>query len=310
MEGDAGVDGIAMLALGSLAFASPWLLRRRWRRCRCIWWLLRVTPPAPRRIALSGDPAAARAGAARGDAGADAAVADPAAHAAGRAGHPRARPPAAQSAGAPRRRRADACSSSMTAGPRRATGRRRQAALAELLAEAEREDRQVVLVTTAPPAADEPAPPLAPGARRRCARGGSGAAAQTMAGRPAGRARPPRSTLRCLTRRSAVWLSDGIADDGGDQALAAYLAERGSLRYLTAQPADAAASCSPPGDAEANDRRRSRCARCRHRRRVSFRCGRAATTARLLARAGGDDRAGGEGRASFVWRCRASCATA
>ena len=47
----------------------------------------------------------------------------------------------------------------------------RQAALGELLAEAEREDRQVVLVTTAPTAVDEPAAPLRPvraaDARRR-----------------------------------------------------------------------------------------------------------------------------------------------
>ena len=38
----------------------------------------------------------------------------------------------------------------------------RQAALAELLAEAEREDRQVVLVPTAPTAVDEAAPALRP----------------------------------------------------------------------------------------------------------------------------------------------------
>src|SRR2546430_14067209 len=38
-----------MLALGSLAVASPWLLVAL-AALPIIWWLLRVTPPAPRRI--------------------------------------------------------------------------------------------------------------------------------------------------------------------------------------------------------------------------------------------------------------------
>ena len=38
-----------MLALGSLAFASPWLLAPL-VALPIIWWLLRVTPPAPRRV--------------------------------------------------------------------------------------------------------------------------------------------------------------------------------------------------------------------------------------------------------------------
>src|SRR6266481_1054298 len=40
-----------MLALGTLAFASPWLLAAL-AALPVIWWLLRVTPPAPRRIAF------------------------------------------------------------------------------------------------------------------------------------------------------------------------------------------------------------------------------------------------------------------
>ena len=40
-----------MLALGSLAFASPWLLAAL-AALPVIWWLLRVTPPAPRQIAF------------------------------------------------------------------------------------------------------------------------------------------------------------------------------------------------------------------------------------------------------------------
>src|SRR5437868_9014357 len=38
-----------MLALGSLAFVSPWLLVAL-AALPIIWWLLRVTPPAPRRL--------------------------------------------------------------------------------------------------------------------------------------------------------------------------------------------------------------------------------------------------------------------
>src|SRR5260370_36481218 len=40
-----------MLSLGSLAFASPWLLAAL-AALPVIWWLLRGTPPAPRRIAF------------------------------------------------------------------------------------------------------------------------------------------------------------------------------------------------------------------------------------------------------------------
>src|SRR5438874_2414986 len=40
-----------MLALGSFAFAAPWLLTAL-AALPVTWWLLRVTPPAPRRIAF------------------------------------------------------------------------------------------------------------------------------------------------------------------------------------------------------------------------------------------------------------------
>src|ERR1700733_11339789 len=38
-----------MLSLGSLAFAAPWLLLG-FAVLPILWWLVRVTPPAPRRI--------------------------------------------------------------------------------------------------------------------------------------------------------------------------------------------------------------------------------------------------------------------
>jgi hypothetical protein len=51
---------------------------------------------------------------------------------------------------------------------------------------------------------------------------------------------------------SAVWLSDGVADDGGNEALAAYLAKRGNLRYLVAGPAEASVMLAA-GATEAKD---------------------------------------------------------
>src|SRR5437870_12909287 len=42
---------LPMLTLGALAFLSPWLLVAL-AALPIIWWLLRVTPPAPRRIAF------------------------------------------------------------------------------------------------------------------------------------------------------------------------------------------------------------------------------------------------------------------
>ena len=38
-----------MLTLGPIAFAAPWLLAGL-AALPVLWWLLRVTPPAPKRI--------------------------------------------------------------------------------------------------------------------------------------------------------------------------------------------------------------------------------------------------------------------
>jgi len=40
-----------MLSLGPIAFAAPWLLLAL-PALPVLWWLLRVTPPAPRRVTL------------------------------------------------------------------------------------------------------------------------------------------------------------------------------------------------------------------------------------------------------------------
>src|SRR5712691_3413169 len=134
-----------MLSLGSLAFASPWLLAAL-AALPVIWWLLRVTPPAPRRIAFPAirlllgltprEETPARTPwwliLLRTVLAALVIIA---------LAHPLLNPQA-------------------RLGERDES--RRQAAAIDILKEAEREDRQIVLVASAPPASDEPAPPLAP----------------------------------------------------------------------------------------------------------------------------------------------------
>ena len=285
-----------MLALGSLAFASPWLLAGARRAAGDLVAAAGdAAGAAPHR--LSGDPAAARADPARGDAGAHAVVADPVAH---------GRWPRWSSSRWPIR-----CSIRRRGSP--ATGpvalviddgwaaardwSRRQAAAIDLLAEAEREDRQVVLVTTAPPASRRAGAAAGADPRRRCARGGAGAAAEAVAGRPPGGAWPgceamplPQGSIGGLAQRRR-------RGRRRRRALAAYLAgsrqralHRGGRRPMRR-------ACSLPTPPRASWRRRisgSSCARCRRRCRGRSRCGRAARTARLLAReaatlAPGDD---------------------
>src|SRR5712691_3229705 len=149
-----------MLALGSLAFASPWLLAAL-AALPVIWWLLRVTPPAPRQIAFPAirlllgltprEETPARTPwwliLLRAVLAALVIVA---------LAHPLLNPQARLAGDGP---------VALVIDDGWAAARdwgRRQAAASDILAEAERESRQVVLVTTAPSAADEPAPALAP----------------------------------------------------------------------------------------------------------------------------------------------------
>ena len=238
-----------MLALGSLAFVSPWLLVAL-AALPIIWWLLRVTPPAPRRIAFPAiwlllglvprEETPART---------------PlwlillrmllAALVILAVAHPLLNPQTRLASTGPIVLVIDDGWAAARDWPTR------QAALVEFLAEAEHEDRQVVLLTTAPTAMDEPAAALRP-VRAADAR----AAVQALQPKPwpvDRRAALARLEALSLPGASlAVWLSDGVADDGGDQTLAARLAEQGSLRYLTAQPADAPVMLAA-GDAQAND---------------------------------------------------------
>jgi hypothetical protein len=219
-----------MLALGSLAFASPWLLAAL-AALPVIWWLLRVTPPAPRRIAFPAirlllgltprEETPARTPwwliLLRTVLAALVIVA---------LAHPLLNPQAHLAGSGPL---------ALIIDDGWAAARdwsRRQAAAIDLLAEAEREDRQVVLVTTAPLASDEPPPALQP-IRAADAR----AAVEALRPKPW-----PGDRAAALKRleamplpqdSAAVWLSDGI-DDGAAAALAAYLVERAGLRYLAA----------------------------------------------------------------------------
>src|SRR6516165_8195338 len=237
-----------MLALGSLAFASPWLLVAL-AALPIIWWLLRVTPPAPRRIAFPAirlllgltprEETPARTPLwlilLRVALAALVIIA---------AAHPLLNPQARLASTGPILVIVDDGWAAARDWPAR------QAALSDLLGEAEREDRKVVLVNTAPPATNEPAAPLAP-IRAADAR----AAVQALQPKPwpvDRRAASARlEALPPADAAAAFWLSDGVAD-GGSEALAAYLTGRGTLHYLTAPP-DNPPLLLAAGELQAND---------------------------------------------------------
>jgi hypothetical protein len=237
-----------MLALGSLAFVSPWLLLAL-AGLPIIWWLLRVTPPAARRIAF---PAIRLLlGLAPRD---ETPARTPlwlillrmalAALVILAAAHPLLNPQALLAGTGPIILVVDDGWAAARDWPAR------QAALGDLLAEAQRESRQIVLVTTAPPAGDTALPALAP-TRAADAR----AAVEALQPKPW-----PVDRQAALARLKAlslpgtyasIWLSDGIADRGA-KALARYLDNLGSLRYLDAGPGEAPALLAA-GDRQARD---------------------------------------------------------
>ena len=237
-----------MLALGSLAFASPWLLVAL-AGLPVIWWLLRVTPPAPRRISFP---------AIRLLLGLVPREETPsrtplwlillrmalAALVIVAAAHPLLNPRARLAGTGPIILVIDDGWAAARDWPAR------QAALGDLLAEAQREARQIVLVNTAPPTGDTALPLLAP-IRAADAR----AAVEALAPKPWPVDRQAAlARLRGLSlpdSNAAIWLSDGIAD-GGSAALAAFLDNLGSLNYLDAGP-DEAPALLAVGDRQAQD---------------------------------------------------------
>lgn len=132
----------------------------------------------------------------------------------------------------------------------------RQAVLKGLLAEVGREGRHVMLVPTAATAA-----PPAPLTLMRAADARAAVEAMRPQPWPADR-RAALARLKAAERPhadTAIWLSDGIAAPGGKTAgqsgaaaLADYLAGRGSLRYLLAPPGEAPLLLSA-GDTEAKE---------------------------------------------------------
>ncbi|HZT88871.1 MAG TPA: DUF4159 domain-containing protein [Stellaceae bacterium] len=230
-----------MLALGSLAFASPWLLAAL-AALPVIWWLLRVTPPAPKRVVFP---------AIRLLLGLAAREETPArtpwwlillrmclaALVIVALAHPVLNPQSRLASSGPLVLVVDDGWAAARDWAQRRT------AMLDLLAEAEREGRHVVLATTAPLAADEPPPPLA-AVRAADAR----AAVQALQPKPW-----PVDRKAALARLqamplpngvAAVWVSDGVAD-GSAGPLAAYLADHGSLRYIAAEAAEAPRLLSP-----------------------------------------------------------------
>src|SRR5581483_4911464 len=196
-----------MLTLGTLAFASPWLLLAL-AALPIVWWLLRVTPPAPRRMPFP---------AIRLLFGLTPREETPArtpwwlillrtvlaALIILALAHPLLNPHGALPGDGPLVLVVDdgwAAARDWT---------RRQTAATDILAEAEREGRPVILATTAPPASGDALPPLSP-IRASDAR----AAMQALQPKPwpADRrlalerlqaVKPPQGT-------ASVWISDGV----------------------------------------------------------------------------------------------------
>jgi hypothetical protein len=231
-----------MLSLGAFAFASPWILAAL-AALPVIWWLLRVTPPAPRRIPFPAirlllglvprEETPARTPwwliLLRTVLAALIIIA---------LAHPLLNPQTRLAGDGPVILAID---DGWTAA--REWAARQQAAL-DLLVEAQREDRQIILVTTAPPASDQP-PPLAP-IRAADAR----ATIEALAPKPWPDDRETAlARLKALNlgpHRGAVWISDGI-EDGGAATLADYLAGGAGMRYLTANEAGSPLLLAPGG---------------------------------------------------------------
>src|SRR4051794_31417770 len=239
-----------MLALGSFAFAAPWLLTAL-AALPVIWWLLRVTPPAPRRVAFPAirlllgltprEETAARTPwwliLLRTVLAALVILA---------LAHPLLNPQGTLPGDGPL---------ALIIDDGWAAGRdwsRRQTLAADILAEAERENRPVILVATAPLASGDAPPPLAP-VRASDAR----ATVQALTPKPFPSDRKTAlERLRAMALpqgAASVWISDGIAhepanegqsdagqsNNGAARDLAAFLEGQGTLRYIAAEPVEA-----------------------------------------------------------------------
>ncbi len=217
-----------MLSLGALAFASPWLLVGL-AALPALWWLLRVTPPAPKRV---------RFPALRLLLGLVPREETPArtplwlvllrmalaALIILALAHPLLNPTATLAGKGPLVLVVD---NGWTAARH---WEERRAALDPLVAQAEREDRNVVLVATAPLPGNTAPPPLSV---LRPADAHAAVAALAPMAWPDNRPDAlDRLSKLDLGGAEFVWLSDGI-DDGDAKTFAEGLAQRGPLRVMT-----------------------------------------------------------------------------
>jgi hypothetical protein len=236
-----------MLSLGALAFASPWLLAGL-AVLPVLWWLLRVTPPAPRRL---------RFPAIRLLLGLVQREETPArtplwlillrmllvALTIVGLAHPLLNPNARLAIDGPLLLVVDNGWASAHDWPAR------QRLMRALVDQAERENRQVVLLATAPPPGGEAAPPIS---MQRA--GDARAAADALAPLPwpanRGAALARLDALR-LDNANAVWLSDGL-DSEDAFAFAERLNRLGALRVVS-DPADQLARLVAPAQQDGAD---------------------------------------------------------
>ena len=202
-----------MLSLGALAFASPWLLAGL-AALPVLWWLLRVTPPAPRRL---------RFPAIRLLLGLTPREETPARTPlwlilfrmllAGLVilglAQPLLNPSTGLAGKGPLVLVVDNGWAAAHDWPAR------QRLMGELIDQAEREDRHVVVLDTAPPPGEEARPSRFAATGRRCQGGGAVDRAAAVALRPPGRARPARrasaSTATPMSCGSATESTTAIA---------------------------------------------------------------------------------------------------
>ncbi|HUK08146.1 MAG TPA: DUF4159 domain-containing protein [Stellaceae bacterium] len=236
-----------MLSLGSIAFAAPWILLG-FIVLPILWWLLRVTPPAPRivrfpALRLLRDLVPREETPAKTPLWLILLRMLLAALVILALAHPLLNPNQRLAGGGPMVLIVD------DGWGAAAHWSERQAALAQLISQAEREGRRVVLLGTAPPpgaAATEPLSVLRPEDAR--------AVASEMVPHPWPIDRQAAlARLKALNLESGavVWLSDGLAD-GKEYDFAEELQHLGSLRVLI-DDADALPRLLAPGDPAARD---------------------------------------------------------
>ncbi|MEQ9639666.1 MAG: DUF4159 domain-containing protein [Alphaproteobacteria bacterium] len=233
-----------MIAAGGLGFLSPWLLLAL-VALPVIWWLLRITPPAPRRqpfpplrLLRSLVPTE------------DSAATSPwwllllrlilAALVILALAHPVLNPTTGLVGQGPMLLVVD---DGWAAAHRWSD---RQRAMLDYVAQAEREDRAVQVLSTAPAADGSPvqAQPLAPATKAR-------PYVRALAPKPwaVDRAGAARAVARLdpELKYRVVWLADGI-DDGNAEALARALARVGEIIYVGDAPGQLARALAPPAE--------------------------------------------------------------